>query len=484
MPITMTSLNKKIEILVAFLAFLLFLSIMQFTSPYIIGFDGYYHIKTASIMRGEGFFEEFPWAEHTILSSDYADIQVLFRILLIPFTFFGLELGAKLAAVLFGAFAFVVFYWFLLENKIRFAFLWTLLYMFSSAALMQRFLLPRQMPLAIALIILTLHFLQKRKYLLLGLTSFAFALLHSSFVIQLFIVILYFILEKLFSKKLDYRLLLYPFAGAIFGLLINPYFPDNIPFLYAQIFQVNLLSNLFNVEWKPWTFFEFLKYNALVLIYIAVTLFIVIKEKKLTKTKTFYLLLTLIFFVYTILSRRMQEYLVPFSILTVSLFLKQYYDRKKLFRNFRIMVVLILVIIVPLNFALMRQELIGNDFLHNFEKCADWMKNNVPENSVVFINAYAFPYLFFKNDGLRYTHGVDLTYSYLHDAEKFERYMGILQGTIRTNIDWIIADYKPDYLLSGKVEQDVKLFEFVLANKENYKPVYEDEWCAVLEVRV
>ena len=57
------------------------------------------------------------------------------------------------------------------------------------------------------------------------------------------------------SKKIDYRLLLYPFIGTILGLLIKPYFPNNIFLLFTQIFQVNLISNLFNVEWKPWNFF-------------------------------------------------------------------------------------------------------------------------------------------------------------------------------------------------------------------------------------
>src|SRR3989344_8547293 len=203
------------KVLLVLIVFITILAIMQFTVPNIIGFDGHYHIKAADIIKKEGFIKEFPWAKYTILSDNYADIQLLFRILLIPFTFFGLNLGAKLASVLFSAIALGVFYWFLTQNKIRYAFFWTLLYLFTSEFLMYRFMLPRQMPLVVALLILTIYFLQKKRYLFLALTIFASVLLHSSFVFQILIIILYAILEKIFVKKFDYRLILYPFIGII-----------------------------------------------------------------------------------------------------------------------------------------------------------------------------------------------------------------------------------------------------------------------------
>ena len=111
------------------------------------------------------------------------------------------------------------------------------------------------------------------------------------------------------------------------------------------------------------------------------------------------------------------------------------------------------------------------------------MKNNIPKNSLIFTNAYAFPYLFFKNSDLRYTHGIDLTYSYLYDSEEFERYMEILQGTTKDGRDYILEDYNPDYVFSGKVRQDVQLFNYIVGHKENYQVVYEDNWCAVLKVK-
>jgi hypothetical protein len=478
-------LTKNKRIALVFLIFIIPLSIMQFTVPHIIGFDGYSHIKTADIIKQKGFIKEFPWAKYTILSDNYADIQVLFRVFLIPFTFLGLALGAKIAAILFASLCFAVFYWFLAENRIRYAFFWSLLYLFTAETLMYRFLLPRQMPLVITLLIFTIYFLKKRKYLLLSIVSLVYALLYSGFIIQLFMIFLYFILTLAFSKKFDYRILLYSLIGTILGLMINPYFPNNMLMLYTQIFKVNFIANLYNVEWKAWPFFEFIKNNVLVLFYFILASIILARNKKITKNTAFYLLLSLFFLVYTLKSRRMQEYLVPFSILMLVFFsngILRTFEKKRYSKYVKTAALATLAILIACNFILLRNDVINNTFLYHYDGCADWL-SNVPKGSLIFINAYSFNYLFFKNSDMVYTHGMDLTYSYLQDPGKFERYMAILRGTTTDTEDFIVEDYNPSYIFAGKMKQDMELYKYIVSHKENYKVEYEDDWCAVLKVR-
>ena len=477
---------KKNKIILVFFVFLVILAVMQFTVQQIIGFDGYLHIKNAEIIKQEGFIEEFPWAENTILADDYADIHILFRILLIPFTFFGLELGAKIAVVLFGAVCFTIFYWFLIENKIKYSFFWSLLYLFTAESLMYRFLLTRQMPLAIALLVLTIYFLQKRKYFFLGLSSFAFVLFYSGFIFQFFIIFLYLVLGIVFLRKFDYKILLYSLAVLVLGLLVHPNFPNNVFMLHTQIFKVNLIANLYNAEWRAWPFFEFLNNNVLVIFYIIISIVFLIKNKKLNRNKIFYIILALVFLGFTLKSRRMQEYFVVFSILMFVFVLKDFIkdlDKNKFYNFIRTGAVVFVIFLIVFNVYLLRKDVVNNNFLYHYDGCAEWMKGNVEKGDLVFINAYAFPYLFFKNSNLRYTHGMDLTYSYLYDDEKFERYMDVLRGGAEGEKDWIVEDYGPDYLFAGKVKQDVKLFEYIVEHKGNYKIEFEDEWCAVLKVK-
>lgn len=477
----MLKINKKI--ILVFLVFILIFSIMQFIVPQIIGFDGYIHIKAADIIKKEGVIKNFKWTKESILSQNFADTHLLFRIILIPFTFFGLNSGAKIASILFGATCLTVFYWFLCENKIRYAFFWTILYLFSTESLMYRFLLPRQMTIFVTILILTIYFLKKRNYWFIGIISFISVLLYSGFAIQIFLVLLYLIIEKIFSGKFSFKILIFSLGGLLAGLIINPYFPLNISMLYTQIFQVNLFSNLYNAEWRAWPFIEFIKNNLLILFYLIASLYILIKDKRLNKDKSYYWIVSLFFLVFTFKSRRMQEYLVPFSIILFSLFFNNY--SRRLSKNLRIASVVILVIIAGFNSTLLRKDVINNNFLHNFRDCTEWMEENVEKGSLVFNNAYSFPYLFFRNSGLEYTHGVDLTYSFLYDANKFGRYMKILKGeqTQDNGKDWIAEDYKPDYVFIGKIKQDVELYKYIIKNKENYKIAYEDEWCAVLRTK-
>ena len=147
------------RIVLAFVFFVVYLSVLQFSTPNIIGFDGYSHAKTAELISETGFFEEFSWLPFTSIETDYADIQILFHILLIPFTS---ELGVKIAAVLFSALFFTVFYWFLHKNKN--GFLYSLLLLVGSTELTYRFLLTRPFVLGLTSFVLVLYFMHRKMY--------------------------------------------------------------------------------------------------------------------------------------------------------------------------------------------------------------------------------------------------------------------------------------------------------------------------------
>ena len=83
-----------------FFVFSVFLAAVQFATPNLAGNDGYYHIKLAYLMRTEGLKPPFPWLPLTILNEgSFVDHHYLYHILLVPFTFGDLRLGAKIAGV-------------------------------------------------------------------------------------------------------------------------------------------------------------------------------------------------------------------------------------------------------------------------------------------------------------------------------------------------------------------------------------------------
>jgi hypothetical protein len=457
------------------------ISIMQFTVPEIIGYDGWLHIKSADLIRNNGFTKQFPYTTESILSQNYADTQFLFRVLLIPFTWLGLINGAKLASILFATLAFTFFYWYLKKNSINYPLFWTTIYAISSVNLMYRFLLPRAMPLAIISLILTLYFIDKKMYKSLLITSLLFTWLYHGFIIQLLIITIYLIINSIINKRLDLKLILYPLAGIALAIIINPYFPNNIQLLYTQIFKVNLLGNLYNVEWKPWNIKELLTFNYLLFIISITTIITLIKNKKLQKKPLVFLTLSIIFLIAMIKTRRMQEYYAPFTILFASFSLNSHTSKFKTKRALRYISTIGLILIAIFSLIHLNTYIKNNHILPWYKDGAEWLENNVPKDSEVFINGYTFNYLFLKNSDLRYTHGIDLTYSYLYNKDNLNRYISVLQGK-DPGYNIIIEDYNSDYVFVGKLKQDLKLFEYIIKYGDDFELLYEDESVGILKV--
>ena len=475
-------LKKNRSVLLVFLLFLIIIFIMQFRVPEIIGYDGWLHMKAADIIREKGFIQDFPYITESILSQSYSDPQILFRVLLIPFTFFGLILGAKIASVIFASLCFTFFYWYLRKNELNHALFWTILYAVSSTELMYRFLETRAMPLAIISLLLTLYFIGKQMYNYLFFTSLLSAWLYQSFVFQLLIVIIYFLIRWAILKRADIKLLAYSLSGALLALIINPYFPKNISFLYTQLVKVNLLGNLYNMEWKPWSIIELFKFNWIVFIIIIAALILAVKARKFGKLQLLTGIASILFLILTIKSRRMQEYFVPFAILFGAFSLKGHMNELSKKEWAKYILLLTVGIIVGFSLFYLNLDIKNNHFLPWYLQGAEWSINNIPNNSKVFINGYMFNYLFFYNPNLRYTHGIDLTYSYLYDQSKFNKYIGVLQGK-DPGYNIIKDDYSADYAIIGKVKQDIKLSEYIVKYKEDFELVYEDDSMGILKVR-
>ncbi len=474
------------KLFLVFLLFFTFSSLMQFRVKEIIGYDGYFHIKMAEIIRKEGFIKRFPYIQESILSDKYADIQLLFRILLIPFTYLGLMLGAKIASVVFTSLALTIFYWFLNKSKINYALFWTILYSVSSIEVLYRFLLPRAIPLAISLLVLLVYLLKKRKYYSILFLSLVFTWLYHGFILEYPLIIIYVAINYFVTKKFDINLILYPVIGTAIALIANPYFPTNIYLTYIQIFKVNILGNLYNQEWKPWSLLELITKNYLLFplfVVSAITLLItLLKRKRISKELLFLFISSVLFLLLMIKSRRIQEYFAPFTVIFASFSLNDYAHKIKIRKGIKSIILVFLILLTSSTLIRLNTEIKNNHFLPWYYNGAEWLGNNIPANSTIFISPYTFTYLFFYNPQFRYTHGIDLTYSYLHDQEKFKKYIAVLQGK-DPGYNIIKYDYNADYVFVGKIKQDLGLFKYILRYKKDFILLYEDNTVGILKVK-
>src|SRR5215212_1898491 len=115
-----------ILLLPAIIVSALTLSAVQWSTPSILGVDGLYHIKIAEVMRKAGLPAPiaFPWLQLTILNPrDFTDHHLLFHLILEPFTFGDLRVGAKMAAATLATLAVLSLYALMYWQRVRWSFL-------------------------------------------------------------------------------------------------------------------------------------------------------------------------------------------------------------------------------------------------------------------------------------------------------------------------------------------------------------------------
>jgi len=491
--------KKNIEFGIILILIIAILSFLQFTTQNIIGWDGYWHIKSAKLILEHGFYDTFPWTQYSIIKDNYVDQQLLFRLLLIPFTTIGMMLGAKLYILLASIACFIFFYWLLKRYNTPFAAFWTLLYLLGSNELLYRFMLPRQMPLAIIALLLTCYLLEKKSYNKLFFTVLLFTYLYNGFVFSLIICIIYTFVDLIANKRFNLTPILYSFPASLIAFIINPYFPDTFLAFKTQIWDVNLVGNLYNQEWRPFPIDMFLYNTFLILIIFAIIfcIYLFIKSSQLKNThlnqlikknkiNIFYMILTIFFLLLALKSRRMIEYLYPFMILTSAKIFSYLFENKKNQKILKIGVIIATIVLIPmalLNIREVRSDILLNNFQDNYRDAALWMKENIPPRSIVFNNAYTFNYLFFMDSDIYYTHGIDLTYSYLYDKVKFVRYMKILEGEASTEENFVMQDYNPDYVFISKLKVDLNFFRYMQERGDDFDVVYQDKHAVILKVK-
>ncbi|MFI5361952.1 MAG: hypothetical protein ACHQ49_08290 [Elusimicrobiota bacterium] len=215
----------------------------QFRTPFLPEADCYYHIKFAWLLRHHGFFRHgFPWAYFSLWRDGFSDGSVVFHLLLIPFTFGDLIFGCKLAGVLFSAFALSSFFAVLALNRVRARFYWFGLLLAGGGYFWWRMLVPRPQVLSAALLLWSLHFLLNGRRRAFAALSFIYPLSYvAAFLPQAFAALRWAYLKAV-ARRSDGGLLAAGLAAYALALLVHPYFPKNLTFLYVQNFYAMFMG--------------------------------------------------------------------------------------------------------------------------------------------------------------------------------------------------------------------------------------------------
>lgn len=458
--------EKGISGLFLLLILLLILSLIQFSTPNLVGNDGYYHIKMAFLMRVEGLKPDFPWLPLTILNpGEFSDHHFLFHVLMIPFTFGDLLLGAKWSSIIFASLAFMSTWWLFRNQHIPYAGLWTLGLLAVSEAFLYRMSMPRTQSLSLAFLLLGLNFLLLKKYRYLFPLAFLFVWLYDAFPLLVIMAAVYTVALWLIEGELDLGPLIFASLGVTFGLLINPYFPDNIIFGARHLIPKLLGEADIRVgnEWYPYETSQLLSNSPLgLLFFLSGVIALGLSNRRMDTRTAAGLLLSIFFGLMLFQSRRFIEYFPPFALIFSAFAWAPIIDPASSnpwefvqvgWRNKRYLpgVILSVIILAGVWFSARatQENLQDTKPAATYQVASTWLIDHTPHGTRIFQTDWDdFPRLFFHNTWNTYLIGLDPTYMQIKDPQLFERWLAITRGEVENPSKQIFEAFSAQYVLT------------------------------------
>jgi len=489
--------------LALFMVFVAFLAAVQFSTPNLAGNDGYYHIKIASLMRSEGLKLEFSWLPLTILNAEeFVDHHFLFHVLLIPFTFGNLVMGAKWASVLFAAAAFLSIWWLLHSQKVPGAPVWAIGALAISEAFIFRMSMPRVQALSLVVLVLALHWTLTGRHRFLVPLAFAYVWLYDAFPLILIVTAAWSAAHWVLNGHLDLRPVGYAGLGLFLGIVFHPYFPNNVEFAVRHILPklTDATSISVGSEWFPYKTTQLLENSGIALAALVSGVFALgLSRRRMNVSTATALILTMAFALMVFLSRRFIEYFPPFALIFTAFawapILQRRIDqegpqnaeiskafsarpRRKVLLAFLSGAVLITGLFVNLRAS--RESIGDSKPAYRYGGASAWLAANTPVGSMVFQTDWDdFPRLYFFNSHNAYTIGLDPTYMQIYDAELYEHWTELTQGRSDDLSAAVLETFGARFVIT-----DLAHNNFLNAARDDPEmtETYRDEYAAIFEI--
>lgn len=537
---------RTVYLVFGFLVIFLLMTRLQFSTDAICcgDWDGYYHIGWSQELwnsfKSGHWLPEFKWLPLTVLNpKDYADHHFLFHLLQIPFLwFFEPVMAAKIAAVFYSSLAIFSVFWLLYYYKVDYLLLWLFALLTCANPFFYRMNMAKAPPLTIIISVIGIYLLFEKKYVWLLPLMFLFVWTYSLFPLLFIAAAIWTIIIAWNERRFEWRPLAYTGGGMILGNVINPYFPQNLGLFWEHFITKIKIGTDFAVpvggEWYPYSGQDLLTHFpvALAAMLMGYILFVP-RGGKLPEKATFFLTFVTILLLSQFRSKRFAEYFPPFAILFAAFAWREftkpsapqlpadfqrdiepYLDADKppskrgWLETVRLAGVWTLGIVltgvmfynfigvdisdnetlkkIPFVSSIKQIGLLtdirNNDTNEKYRRVTDWMKENIPENELIFnCNWDDFPKLFYYDRKHRYVYGLDPNYLYSENPELYN-VIGDITGGKKADAAQIIREkFGANYVMTDAKENEdmvAKLLESGWA-----EIVYEDDEARILKIR-
>jgi hypothetical protein len=461
--------------------------------------DSFYHLKMAELIAAHGPLRNFIWMPFTTLANSFADQHFLYHLALIPFIkLFGPLLGMKLATAVMAALAIAALAWSLRYVGIRFAATFAL-----AAGIMNplafRIGLSKASALGVAFLIVGLALAAKKRTWPLAVVAFFYVWTHGSWpaLVGLGTVAIIIVCWENSLRATCHALrapLAFLWSGAIAGIIINPFFPQNLKFYWEQIVQIAVINYQGKIgvgaEWYPYLPLRLAHDLPLLCLmaFAAIIIFpIVITQcEENDRPEPLRLAMALsfcagAFLVLTLRSQRHVEYFVPLAVAAVAAWFSEFRiaNFKTLLRQNAVVAMLaaavafsLIAVYAGTGLARAKKDLAGNYSFTLYEKAAEYLKTHAaPDEIVVNADWDDMPPLFFRDDGNRYIMGLDPTFMYRANPKRYWDYVNFTLGK-STDPVGVMKELDSRYVLADRVHNEL---DTMLGRSPRFTRVYEDK---------
>lgn len=475
-------------------------AVVQYATPGLAGNDGYYHMKMGYLIRQEGIKPAFPYLPYTILNeAAFYDHHLLYHAFLALFATtdpvldggLALTQGAKVGSIVMPSLAFLAIWWLLRGQKVPYAAVWTIGLFAVSEAFLYRMSMPRAQSMSLLLLVLGLHWLLQGRYKLLLPLGFVYVWAYNAFPLLLVLAGVYAIATFMLERRIAWQAILYPALGIGLGILINPYFPENIDFIIGHLLpKVGQSTTPVGNEWSPYRTLTLVNNSGVAfLAALAGILALGWRDKRMDKPTLVALGLMVLFGFMLFESRRFVEYFPPFALifsaLSVAPLLRDWLDAltgKRPFVKQLVPLGLMLLLAYPLYLGLHdARGLVANSKpADQYADATIWLHDNAPADTMVFQTDWDdFTRLFFYNSNAIYTAGLDPTFMELEDAALFDRWVDITRGRVEQPGTAIRDEFGASFVFSD-LNHDSFIEE--AAADPLLQEVYRDEYAVIYAV--
>ena len=281
---------------------------------------------------------------------------------------------------------------------------------------------------------------------------------------------------------------LYSGLGIGLGLVLNPYFPENLLFIAHHLLPKLTDATAVSVgkEWYPyqtWTLVE--NSGGALVLFVAGIFALGLREKRMNAATATLLLVAVLFGAMLFKSRRFVEYFPAFALLFCAVawapLLESWLRQKtRLAQELPIFMAILLIPVIVWNVQATQDSLQNSKPYQRYAEASAWLQTNTPAGSLIFQTDWDdFTRLYFYNTHNTYTAGLDPTYMQLYDAQLYDEWVDITKGRVETPAKPIHDAFGAEYILT-----DLKHKGFLREARADpgLEEVYRDEYAIIFQV--